>query len=335
MTSSSSTWLSRPERYFRLALGGAIIGLLCKGLAYWAAGTAGFLADATESLLNTFTALLGWYASWWAQRPRDRDHPYGHGKADALISSFQGLLIIATTGGLLYLILAGHYRALQPEGVTEALLAQGSALSLNTLLALLLWKGSQRFQSQALLAESIHLAGDAGTSVIALINLLLLYSGAPLWLDKVIGVALAAAIVYGAFRVLRRTLANLVDTQDPALLEKIVQILDRHRRPEWIDIHNVRIQRYGAALHVDGHVTLPWYWDLARAHEAMKALEEAIRKELGEPIEFFWHMDPCEPICCPFCEVLDCAHRVAVFRERLPLRAERLFVNAKRAWQEE
>lgn len=323
------TWLDGPEGHLRVAIGGAFLTLLLKGLSYDSGGGAGLLSDAAESLLNALTAILGLYGVLWAQRPPDPDHPYGHGKVDALIASLQALLVASTAGILAYAILRGSYRPLTPEGLSWVLAYQGAAMLTNAALAGYLWIGYQRHQAQILRTESLHLLGDVVTSLLVIGGFLAVWAGWPSVLDVGIGLVLTGLIGYGAIQILRETGATLIDTQDPKLMRRLAEALERERRPEWIDIHNVRIQRYGAALHVDGHVTFPWYWSLREAHEAMKELEATLRRELRQPVEFFWHMDPCEPLCCKYCSVQGCPYRQSDSEKRLTFTPESLFVNRK------
>ncbi|MCX8112646.1 MAG: cation diffusion facilitator family transporter [Bacteroidia bacterium] len=324
--------LPKPEILLRWTLGGAFVVLLLKTLAYAVGGSAGFFSDAGESLINVLTALLGLYGIQWTRRPRDREHPYGHGKGDALVGALQAIIVMATAAGLAFTILTGGYIPAQSHAVREVFFLQGGAMSLNLGLAFLLWRNGRRYSSTILRAESLHLLGDVATSFVVLLNFLGLRWGLPEIVDKSVGLGVVIIVGYGSLRILRETTATLMDTQDPRLLERLAAALQAHRRPEWIDLHNVRIQRYGRALHVDGHVTLPWYWSLEKAHEAMKTLEEVLRGELDTEVEFFWHMDPCEPICCSFCEIQDCPYRQAVFEKRRTVTPESLFVNQK-GWQ--
>ena len=323
------TWLDGPEGHLRVAIGGAFLTLILKGLSYDSGGGAGLLSDAAESLLNAITAILGLYGVLWAQRPPDPDHPYGHGKVDALIASLQALLVASTAGILAYAILRGSYRPLTPEGLSRVLAYQGAAMLTNAALAGYLWIGYRRHKAQILRTESLHLLGDVVTSLLVIGGFLAVWAGWPSVLDVGVGLVLAGLIGYGAIQILRETGATLIDTQDPKLMRRLAEALERKRRPEWIDIHNVRIQRYGTSLHVDGHVTFPWYWSLRDAHEAMKELEATLRRELRQPVEFFWHMDPCEPVCCKYCRVQGCPYRQSAFEKHLSFTPESLFVNRK------
>lgn len=303
--------------------------LLLKGLAYEVGGGAGLLSDAGESFLNVLTALLGLYGSLWAQRPRDSDHPYGHGKADALFAALQALLIGGTALFLAYTMMTGTYRPLRQQAFLSAFPYEALAMVLNATLALLLGQGGRRLHSHLLTAEAWHLLGDVATSALVLGGLGAVHIGLPPLIDKGVGLVLIGLIAYGAFRLLRESSAALLDEQDPRLLTRLAEALEKHRRPEWIDIHNVRIQRYGATLHIDGHVTFPWYWSLQEAHTALKALEKTLAEELHRPVEFFWHMDPCEPPCCAHCQVNPCSHRQSPFQSVIPFRPDTLFPNQK------
>ena len=73
------------------------------------------------------------------------------------------------------------------------------------------------------------------------------------------------------------------------------------RLPNWIDIHNLRVIKFGNVLHVDCHMTVPWYLNVREAHDEMDSLRKLIQKEFGSAMEFFVHADDCIGSCCPIC----------------------------------
>ena len=89
------------------------------------------------------------------------------------------------------------------------------------------------------------------------------------------------------------------------------------RRPAWIDIHNLRVVKYGSSLHVDLHLTLPWYDNLQKSHEEVKELEILVNKQFENRVEFFIHTDPCLPTGCPICAVENCPVRQHDFKKKL------------------
>jgi len=319
--------LRKPEIYLGVALAIAPATLLLKVAAYHRAGGAGFLADSVETLTNLLTAAIGAYGAFWARQPRDLDHPYGHGKIDDLISGVQALLVGGSGLLLGYTILTGHFTRLRYE--PQAVLYNGAALSLNLILSIWLYKGAYALGSQILRSEAWHLFSDVLSSLLVLIASFGVWWGWSPFIDQGVGILMSLLIIGGAAQIIHGSALRLIDTQDPRLLRRVVTALQNHRRSSWIDIHNLRLQRYGKKIHIDGHITLPWYWDLREAHAEIKRIEQALQSEMGSEVEFFWHTDPCEPVCCEYCEVAECRFRQAPFQRRLSFTAEALFVDRK------
>ena len=108
-----------------------------------------------------------------------------------------------------------------------------------------------------------------------------------------------------------------MDERDNELLRKMIVILDKNRSKNWVDIHNIRIIKYGSTLHLDSHLTVPWYLNVHEAHEEIDKLGHIIRKEFGDSIELFVHSDGCLPISCPICIKDDCPVRHHAFQRRI------------------
>jgi hypothetical protein len=106
-------------------------------------------------------------------------------------------------------------------------------------------------------------------------------------------------------------------------------VLNRERRDSWIDLHNLRIIRYGNSLHVDCHLTIPWYLNVHEAHQEIDNLGRLIRKDFGNSLEMFVHTDGCLPFSCKVCQVADCEVRKAPFHRRLDWTMENIFENKK------
>jgi hypothetical protein len=105
--------------------------------------------------------------------------------------------------------------------------------------------------------------------------------------------------------------------------------MNSSRQPEWIDLHNVRLIKFGNRLHVDCHLTLPWYLNLKEAHEQIDSFARLVRTEMGDGIEFFIHTDACMPFSCKICSVTDCSQRQHPFEQRITWTIENIFENEK------
>ena len=160
-------------------------------------------------------------------------------------------------------------------------------------------------------------------------GLVLIHFTGLLWLDQVFAIVFACYIMYTGIRVFRRSVAGIMDEADPHLAREVISILETHRKPQWIDIHNFRTIKYGAVLHIDCHVTLPWYYTLERAHEEISHIEHLVNTKCAREVELFIHMDPCVPRSCTVCSLADCPQRKAAFATKIPWTLDTAVVNRK------
>ena len=114
-------------------------------------------------------------------------------------------------------------------------------------------------------------------------------------LDNIVAIALGIFISVIGYGLLRKAIAGIMDEADYDLLKKIISHLNEHRHPAWIDLHNMRVIKYGHVLHVDCHVTVPWYYNVREAHEEINAVDREIENSVSNPVEFFVHTDACSP----------------------------------------
>ncbi|MBL7884898.1 MAG: cation diffusion facilitator family transporter, partial [Bacteroidia bacterium] len=109
----------------------------------------------------------------------------------------------------------------------------------------------------------------------------------------------------------------------------VVDILNKNRKPKWIDMHNLRVIKYGDHLHIDAHITLPWYDQLEDSHIEVTAVEDLIKDKLEGDVEFFIHADPCLPTSCSICTIDTCLHRRTQFLKRLDWTLENMLPDKK------
>jgi len=103
----------------------------------------------------------------------------------------------------------------------------------------------------------------------------------------------------------------------------------KNRRENWVDLHNFRIIKYGGVLHVDCHLTVPWYLTVREAHAEIDIFSDLIRKEFGESLELFVHSDPCLDFSCRICSKENCAVRKHSFEKKIVWTFENIIPNKK------
>jgi cation diffusion facilitator family transporter len=178
-------------------------------------------------------------------------------------------------------------------------------------------------------ASGAHLLSDAWSTVAMLCGLILIRFTGLLWLDQLFAIGFALYIIVTGLRVFRRSLAGIMDEADLDLAKEVIALLEEHRAPQWVDIHNFRMIKYGSVLHIDCHVTLPWYYSLEKAHDEITAIERLVNAREHQEVELFIHMDPCIPTSCSICALGDCPERKQAMQRRITWELSSVLGNAK------
>ncbi|MBU6158677.1 MAG: cation diffusion facilitator family transporter [Bacteroidetes bacterium] len=311
--------------------------LLCgvKFFAWYVTDLLVILSDALESIINVVGSAFAWYSIYLSAKPRDKEHPYGHGKIEFFSIGFEGAMILLA--GILILFEAVHL-LIQPQQLQESgfsfWLMTGTGIA-NLLLGYLLVNKGKRFNSVTLKGNGRHIMSDSYTSIGVVIAIGLIYFTHIQWIDPVASIVAGSIIVVTGFRLLRKSISGLMDEADPEMVQKIIQVLNKNRKDTWIDIHNLRVQRYGNFYHVDCHITLPFYYSLTQVHDIISEMDKELNSQFeGGSIEFFMHTDPCMEYSCPHCKLSDCKERKRPFAELIPWDEANLLPNKRHAFPE-
>lgn len=321
------------RKNIRLQILAIVVGLALMGtkfFAWWLTHSNAILTDALESIINVLAGVFALYSLILAMKPRDENHPYGHGKIEFLSAGFEGGLIFIA--GLI-IIAKGIYNLIYPQTLEKLdigiILVLISGL-INFLLGHFLERQGKQSNSFILVADGKHLKSDAYSSAGLLAGLALIYFTNITWLDNLTAILFGGIILYTGFKLVRTSVAGIMDEADYQLIENMVKFLDEHRRDNWIDVHNFRVIKYGATLHIDCHLTLPWYFTTRQSHEEVKLFEEVIAQNMGSPVELFVHVDPCEPPGnCTICRIADCQVRQAALQNNVRWTLANIMKNQK------
>lgn len=316
-------------RFQRLVLLIGILLLAMKFLSWHLTHSNAILTDALESIINVVAGAFALWSLIIASRPKDIDHPYGHGKVEFLSSGFEGAFI-GLTGT--YMVGKAAYNFFYPIEVHN--LDIGIALTaftgtVNYILAFYLNRKGSRANSHAMMAEGKHLQSDAWSSAGLLAGLFLIFLTGLIWLDNVVAILLGIYIFYTGYKLVRSSLAGIMDEADYHLIEELIGIMNENRRNNWVDIHNLRVIKYGSTLHVDGHLTLPWFLNLRESHDEAEKLDKLINEKKQRDVEFFIHTDPCVPSSCKICQKSDCNVRQFAMEQKIEWKLENVMSNKK------
>ncbi|TAD84131.1 MAG: cation transporter [Bacteroidetes bacterium] len=308
-------------------IGLALLGV--KFVAYFATHSVAILTDALESIVNVVAGFITLYGLHIAAKPRDANHPYGHGKAEFLSSGIEGALVMVA--GIL-IVLEAAKKLLHPTPVAQLDLGMALVAAcgvINFAAGKLALNTSKKYNSIAIGATGRHLISDAISSIGLIAGLLLMHATGWLWLDAAVALLFAAIVIVTGAKIVRRSVAGIMDEADEIILQRMVSTLNKQRRPEWIDFHNLRIIKYGNALHLDCHMTLPWYLNVHEAHQEIDHLALIVRQEFDDTLELFVHTDGCQPFGCNICSMQKCTVREQPFLKQVEWTIDNIFQNQK------
>ena len=183
--------------------------------------------------------------------PKDAEHPYGHGKAEFISAAAEGALIMAAGIFVVYETVINILEHQVVHSLNKGLLLIAFTGIVNAFAGGICIKTGNKNNSPALIASGKHLLIDT-YSILAIIGGLLLIMLTHIdWLDKVIAFGMSIFIFYNGYKIIRTSLAGIMDEVDLKLLNKFVALLNEKRSENWVDLHNFRIIKYGSQLHID------------------------------------------------------------------------------------
>ncbi len=284
-----------PRIFALYSIAAAVITLALKLTAWMLTGSVGLLSDAAEGLVNLTAAFLTLTALNIALRPADRDHSYGHSKAEYFASGAEGLLIIFAAGGIIWTALDRFNNPAPLNNLGWGVLIALIASIVNYVTASGMLRAAKRFDSIALEADAKHLLTDVWTSVGLILGLSILLFAPASWqlLDPIIAVLMALNIIRTGVSLLRRSASGLMDHSLPE--NEIAAVINAIRTHAGIDAeyHGLRTRKAGSHRFVDFHLLLPGDMSVKASHDLSEAIEQDILSNLAH-CQVTIHVEPIE-----------------------------------------
>ncbi|MFZ4813900.1 MAG: cation diffusion facilitator family transporter [Phototrophicaceae bacterium] len=278
-------------RYAWLSIVAALVTIALKSGAYWLTGSVGLFSDALESAVNLVAAGAVLWALRLSALPADHDHNFGHDKAEYFSSGLEGGLIIAAAIAILQ---ASIPRLSDPSPIESVgagvLLSLGAAL-VNGAVSWVLFRAARVNHSLPLAADAQHLLTDVITSVGVLVAIVLVSWTHLYWLDPLIAIGVAVSILLTGVRLVRRSLAGLMDVALPVdEIASIEAVLTRYQQ-QGIDWHALRTRQAGARRFVSVHILVPGDWTVQAGHDLLEQLEYEVYQALPHA-SLSTHLEP-------------------------------------------
>ncbi len=313
-------------RVVSISIGAGLCILGLKYIAYLISGSTALLSDAIESVVNVVAAVFALGAVIFAEKPADREHPYGHGKIEHFSAAFEGGLIALAAVMIWWeAISALHAQfsgTFHMKELGKGLIVNVIAGSMNGLLGFFLLHMGKKHRSRAIEADGHHVLSDFWTTLGIGAALLLVKFTGILWLDPLMAMVMGSLLAFTGFKLVRSSSQALLDMEDPILLKQLIEVINRVRPADVIAIHELRTLRSGRYTHVDIHMVIPEFYTINRGHDLADDFGKRVIAEANLEGELHTHVDPCQRAWCRQCGVEPCAVRQEAHAEEGPITVE-------------
>jgi cation diffusion facilitator family transporter len=266
-----------------------IVGLLTNSL--------GILAEAAHSGLDLVAAAMTFFAVQVSDKPADMEHPFGHGKIENLSALFETLLLLATSGWIIYeAVQRLFFVTAKVEASIWSFIVMGTSIFIDFTRSRILYRAARKYKSQALEADALHFSTDIWSSSVVIVGLIGLtlarYIPGLDWMHKADSIAaliVAIIVIYISGELGWRTISALLDTAPRGLADKVEKVAAAVNGV--VDAHAIRIRPSGAHTFIDMHITMDGNCTLNEAHAATEVIEKAIRAIIS-PADITVHVEP-------------------------------------------
>jgi ferrous-iron efflux pump FieF len=275
--------------------GAALLLALAKGAVGFAAGSIALLSSALDSAGDMLASFVNFVFLTVAAKPPDKEHQFGHGKAEHLASLLQGVLLMTGAIGI-------GWRAIQrirvPQQVDVSFVAIGAmvgSIAVTIVIARYLKSNAVRSESSALASDALHYTSDFvanGATIVALI--LVRMTGNPLY-DSILGISVAGWIAWSSIYLLWNAGGDLMDPALPeAEIARIIEAIER-ADPAVVAYRELRTRRAAGVRFVDFELCIDRDVSFERAHEVTEVVKERIREHFPRVI-INAHAEPVERV---------------------------------------
>lgn len=259
-----------------------IVGLLT--------GSVSILAEAAHSLSDLLASGLTLVSIHAADRPPDRSHPYGHGKAESLSAMAEALLLFVAALFIVCEAISKFLAHAKPARVDWGIAVMAASALINVFVVRSMLAVARRSGSQALRADAENHRADIYAASGVFLGLVLVRLTGRGFFDPLLAILVALLIFRAAWSLADGALAPLMDSQLPAVdVEKVRRVLEED--PSVLAYHKLRTRQSGAERFVDAHILMDDDLTLAEAHELTEDVEEKVRAALPNT-EVTLHTEP-------------------------------------------
>ncbi len=276
-----------------------LIGIICstflallKGIGGVLGNSYALIADAIESTADIFSSAMLWLGLRWAAKPADEEHPYGHGKAEALVSV--GIALAMLVAAIIIVIESiDKIRTPHKTPAAYTLIILAIVVVVKELLYRFVLKTGEEIESGAVKADASHHRSDAITSGAAFIGITIGLIGGKGYEMADDWAALLAAVViaYNAYKIFRPAVGELLDENlNPELNKKIFELATATQGV--VNVEKRHTRKMGTFNHADPHIRVKGRPIRTAGHDIAHAVKANIQKDAPSFVDVMIHIEP-------------------------------------------
>ncbi|MEP3045537.1 MAG: cation diffusion facilitator family transporter [Roseibium sp.] len=268
-----------------------LVVLVLKFEAYRLTGSIALYSDALESTVNIASSIATAAAVWFAAKPADSNHPYGHDKAEYFAAVLVGVMIVLAAISIFRAAWIGFTQGESPEFSYAGIGMNVAAAAINGVWARYLMRFGRTARSPALVADGKHLMTDVISSLGVLVGVVLVLLTGWKVLDPILAVIVGFTVLWSGWELVKESVGGLMDEAASSdVLDKIrLQISEQGEGA--LEAHDLRTRIAGQTTFIDFHLVVPGSMSVEAAHDICDRIEEAIREDV-EGARITIHVEP-------------------------------------------
>lgn len=288
--------LATKENAAKLSIVAVSFLIAMKVVASIVTGSISIRADAIHSVIDLAGAIVGFIGIKIAGRPPDRQHPFGHGKAENIAGVVIAALIFIAAGTIAYQAITRLISGATLELVTVGIYVTAAAIAINLAISWYTMRVARATESVALEATARDLLADVLSSAAVLVGLILVRLTGVALLDPIVALLVAILIFRTAFLSMKKSFGGLIDTRLPRPEERKIIACLREHGGQLVSFHKIRTRKAGSQRYIDFHLVVSKDVSVEKAHQLCDELEQQIEARLSYTSVTI-HIEPCDGKC--------------------------------------
>ena len=284
------------ENVSRLAIVSISALIIMKLITSFVTGSIGIRADAFHSLIDLAGAVIGYIGIKISSKPPDKQHPFGHGKAENIAGTIISLFIFAAAGLIAYQAIDRIISGGEVEMVSIGIYVTAAAIAINLVFARYALKVARKTDSVALEATARDMQADVYSSIAVLVGLVLVLITGLTIMDSIVALLVAVLILRTAIISFKKSFSGIMDTALPKEEVDIIKSMLTEHREQIVGFHDLRTRKSGNQRFVDLHMVMHKTISVEEAHNMADHLEEDLKEKLSN-MNITIHIEPCEADC--------------------------------------